>query len=188
MANSAKPPSSPAAGAVSPAPPAEALRQAMRRVASSVAVVTTRLNGVDHGMTVTAFSSVSLDPPMVLVVINTTASLHDPLVQGDGFCLNILDAAQQDIGEAFAKRGAGHSRFATGRWFRPHINGQPAPALALDGAQAWVQCTVDTIVTAGTHSIITGRARAASSAEAGQPLLYLDGAFGRPAWGAPDQP
>ncbi len=188
MANSAKPPTSPTADAEPLTPAAEALRQAMRRVAGSVAVVTTRWNDADHGMTVTAFSSVSLDPPMVLVVINTTASLHDPLVRGDGFCLNILDAAQQDIAEAFARRGAGHSRFATGNWFRPRIDGKPAPALALEGAQSWVECTVDTVITAGTHSIITGRARAASSASAGLPLLYLDGTFGRPAWDTPNRP
>lgn len=162
-------------------PEGHALRQAMRRVASSVAVVTTRRDGVDHGMTVTAFSSVSLDPPIVLVVINTTASLHDPLTRGDGFCLNILDVDQQDIAEAFARRGAGHSRFAAGRWFRPSVAGAPAPALALEGAQAWVQCDVDAVVTAGTHSIITGKVRAAWSADGGAPLLYLDGAFRHPA-------
>jgi len=181
MANIVKPTGSPAAGEETGNPTAEALRQAMRRVASSVAVVTTRRDGVDHGMTVTAFSSVSLDPPMVLVVINTAASLHDPLTHGDGFCLNVLDAAQQDIAEAFARRGAGHSRFAAGNWFRPQIDGEPAPALVLEGAQAWAQCAVDMVVTAGTHSIITGRVLAASAAGAGLPLLYLDGAFGRPA-------
>lgn len=162
-------------------PAAEALRLAMRRVASSVAIVTTRRDGVDHGMTVTAHTSVSLDPPTVLVVINTSASLHDPLTHGDGFCLNILDASQQDIAKAFALRGAGHNRFATGNWILPEINGAPAPALALQGAQAWVQCSVDSILTAGTHSIITGRVNAASSAGDGAPLLYLDGVFCRPA-------
>lgn len=162
-------------------PAAEALRQAMRRVASSVAVVTTRRDGVDHGMTVTAFSSVSLEPPIVLVVINTNASLHDPLTHGDGFCLNILDEAQQDVAEAFARRGAGHSRFATGSWFRPQVDGEAAPALVLEGAQAWVQCAVDTMVTAGTHTVITGVVRAAGHASAGAPLLYLDGDFRRPA-------
>lgn len=158
-------------------PAADALRRAMRRVASSVAIVTTRHGGVDHGMTVTAHSSVSLDPPIVLVVINTGASLHEPITAGDGFCLNILDASQQHVAEAFAQKGAGQGRFATGQWMRPQIGDAPAPALALEGAQAWVQCSVESVITAGTHSIITGRVNAASSATSGGPLLYLDGAF-----------
>lgn len=168
----------PAGPAPEASPPAEALRRAMRRVASSVAIVTTRNGGVDHGMTVTAHSSVSLDPPIVLVVINAQASLHEPLTTGDGFCLNILDAGQQDVAEAFAQKGAGQNRFATGRWMRPLVHNAPAPALALEGAQAWVQCSVASIITAGTHSIITGKVNGAWSASSGAPLLYLDGAFG----------
>lgn len=163
--------------ATQPTAVADDLRRAMRRVASSVAIVTTRRNGEDHGMTVTAYSSVSLEPPSVLVVINTSASLHEPLIHGDGFCLNILDASQQDVAEAFARPGAGHSRFATGDWRRPELVGAPAPALALAGAQAWMQCQVDSIVTAGTHSIVTGRVTAAWAADHGAPLLYLSGGF-----------
>ncbi|MFC0283460.1 flavin reductase family protein [Camelimonas abortus] len=157
---------------------AGALRRAMRRVASSVAVVTTRRDGVDHGMTVTAHSSVSLDPPLVLVVINAGSSLHEPLLRGDGFCLNILDSSQQDVAEAFARPGAGASRFAVGRWRMPETPG--AVALALEGAQAWTQCTVENVTRAGTHSIVTGRVLAAWAAPSGEPLIYLDGAFTRP--------
>ena len=70
--------------------PADALRQAMRRVASTVALVTVRHDTLNHGVAATAVSSVSMEPPSMLVVLNTESSAIAPLLAAGRFCINYL--------------------------------------------------------------------------------------------------
>ncbi len=81
----------------------EEFRNALSRFPSGVTVVTTRgLNGRDHGITVSAFSSLSLEPPRVLICIEKTTGSHEALIESSTFIVNILSTEQKEISERFA--------------------------------------------------------------------------------------
>ena len=86
----------------------------MRRVASTVNVITVCVGGEPMGITATAMSSLSLDPPSLLICINRTASLHSPLEDVSHFCVNVLHRSQEDIAQMFADRSQQALRFASG--------------------------------------------------------------------------
>jgi flavin reductase (DIM6/NTAB) family NADH-FMN oxidoreductase RutF len=146
-------------------------RHAMRTLASAVSVVTTAHEGRRHGMTVTAVSSVSMDPPSLLVCINRAAGLHAPLLATRRFCLNILRADQAELAQAFGGGRAGEQRFALGDW--REAEGLPC----LDGAQANVLCEVDGVFRYATHSIVVGLVTAVRVADVVTPLIYQDGRY-----------
>lgn len=148
-------------------------KAAMRQLAATVTLVTTFEDGAPHGMTATAVSSLSADPPSVLVCINRTASMHGPTERSRYFCLNLLAAYQGDLCQAFgAQRGA--DRFAVGEW-REGPHGLPQ----LTGAAATLFCAVDEALTYGTHTIFIGRIEQVAVDHAAEPLVYQGGAFGR---------
>ena len=123
---------------------------------TGVTVVATRDgDGQPLGLTVNSFTSVSLDPPLVLICINRHANSHDPLLQAGGFTVSILSGAQEDIAARFATRPS-EGRFEGIEW-RPAPSGNPV----LAGCAAWLDCSIHEIVTAGDHTIVLGRLRAA---------------------------
>jgi flavin reductase (DIM6/NTAB) family NADH-FMN oxidoreductase RutF len=146
-------------------------RRAMRRLAATVTIISTAdRRGTRHGMTATAVSSVSADPPSLLVCVNTAASPHDPLLTRGRFCVNVLTTGHEALVSAFAGYLAGEDRFAVGDW-REDDDGVPY----LHGAQCNVFCTVDTVVPFGSHSVVIGRVDAVRVADAVAPLIYADG-------------
>lgn len=148
-------------------------KAAMRQLAATVTLVTTCADGHPHGMTATAVSSLSADPPSVLVCINRTASMHGPTERSRHFCLNLLAAEQAELCDAFGAR-RGLERFDVGEWRRgPH--GLPW----LVGAAATIFCAVDEALSYGTHTIFIGRIEQVEVAGAAEPLVYQGGAFGR---------
>jgi flavin reductase len=150
---------------------ADAFRVTMRRAAAGVAIITTSQGGVDYGMTATAFASVSMAPPMLLIVVNETASLYGPLCKSKRFCINILGADQENIGRRFSTKPSDQSRFQSGQWLRD----AHSPARLLE-ATGWIDCAVDSIVHAATHAIFIGRVIDARSFAA-KPLVYFDGRY-----------
>ena len=153
---------------------ADGFRAAMRRAASGVAVITTTHGGVDHGMTATAFASVSMDPPSVLIVVNRETSLHGPLHASGQFCVNILDEEQSVVAQRFASKPSGQSRFETGAWQR---DGRTPPQLT--GAQARITCRLRETTAVGTHVIFVGDVIDSAAASDGAPLLYLNGSYAK---------
>jgi flavin reductase (DIM6/NTAB) family NADH-FMN oxidoreductase RutF len=134
-------------------------------------VATPDARGVPVGLTVNSFTSVSLDPPLVLVCINRHANSHGPLLAAGGFTVSILSAAQADIAARFAA-GPSDGRFDAVAW-RPAPSGNPL----LAGCVAWLDCTVHEVVTAGDHTMVLGRATAAEWTD--EPaLLFHRGSFG----------
>ncbi len=114
----------------------EEFRSALGRFASGVTVVS--IKGKDnrpHGITVSAFSSVSLEPPLILVCIDKRASLHDHLSEGAHFAVNILAEDQELISRRFASRD--EDRFA-GTGYKEGATGAPL----IDGALAHIECRV----------------------------------------------
>jgi flavin reductase (DIM6/NTAB) family NADH-FMN oxidoreductase RutF len=129
------------------------------------------VTGKDHGMTATAFSSLSLDPPLILVCIDRAASMFEPLAQAQRFAVNILAADQEQVSRAFAAKDV--DRFG-GFLFERGIEDVPI----LVGAHAHLECRVHARHEAGDHTIIVGEVEACAAGEGG-PLLYYRGTYGR---------
>jgi flavin reductase (DIM6/NTAB) family NADH-FMN oxidoreductase RutF len=147
-------------------------REAMRRLAATVNVVTIRTGDGVMGMTATAVSSLSSDPPSLLVCVNQAASMHDSIGKSRQFCVNILHRDQIDIARTFADRSMRDARFATGGWVR---DGDTPPYLP--DAQAVLFCDRGQLIAFGTHSICIGLVRNVRLRSDIHPLLYVDGRF-----------
>ncbi len=144
-------------------------RLALRNFASGITVVTTTSAGQQFGITVSAFTSVSLEPPLILVCIDKRASIHDHLAEGAAFAVNILAADQQDLSQRFASKV--EDRFANVAT-TTDANGSPL----LDGALAHLQCRVVQAYAGGDHTICVGEVEA-TSVKQGKPLAYFDGQY-----------
>jgi len=111
-----------------------ALRAVLGSFASGVTVVTTAVDGWLHGMTANAFSSLSLDPPLVLVCVRKTARMHGLIERGGAFAVNILSEGQEETARYFATRGRpAEAEFAA----IPHVAGVLGLPLLLGTAGAW---------------------------------------------------
>jgi flavin reductase (DIM6/NTAB) family NADH-FMN oxidoreductase RutF len=145
----------------------DAFRSAMRHVAATVYAVTTGHVGERHGILATAVSSLSFEPPSLLVCVNRAASLHEPLACADTFCVNVLGLGSRDIAEVFEK-ARGEDRFAIGDWREEH----GVPVLA--SAQSWFICRTAHRHEFGTHTIFIGQLIDAHHREDAAPLTYYD--------------
>jgi flavin reductase (DIM6/NTAB) family NADH-FMN oxidoreductase RutF len=147
---------------------------AMRRVANSVTVVTTDGLLGRHGATVSAFSSVSADPPAMLICLRAASRIAS-LVTGNGqFCINVLNHDDHAVAEIFAGRSevADMDRFSgVPLAAASHTRG---PVLAT--AVCAFSCRLDNVTTFGSHLVIVGAVEAVCSREA-MPLAYLNGAY-----------
>ena len=146
-------------------------RKAMGGFAAGVTVVTTALDGRLSGTTVSAFSSLSMDPPLVLACLKR-GSRTLAAVQGAGvFCVNILAADQGELAYAFAKSGC-DERFALAA-LEPGATA--APVLA--GCVAVVECALHATHDGGDHEILVGRVASVRINESKPPLVYVRGQF-----------
>ena len=149
-----------------------AFRAVLGRFASGVTVVTTLdRRGRDVGMTVSAFSSVSLDPPLVLICIDHAASAYSALSKAKHFIANILSERQEALARRFAEKDS--NRFDGIGYER----GQNGAAVLLD-VLGYIECEVVARHEAGDHDIIIGSVEAAEAHE-GKPLLYYRGGYAR---------
>lgn len=150
-------------------------RAAMRRLAATVTVLSARnAEGERHGMTATAVTSVSAEPPALLACVNRSAALHAHLALGQTMCINLLQADQQAISNAFSGGLEGEARFSAGHW-QENAEGVPY----LEDAQANLFCAIEAIHAYGTHGIFIGRVTAVRIRPAIDPLLYQDGRYAR---------
>lgn len=150
----------------------DTFRSVLGRFATGITIITTRGDDeLDYGMTASAFSSLSLDPPLVLVCIGHDASMYPVISTATHFTVNVLAAEQEALSRRFAAKdpnrfdGVGYSR------------GKFGPAL-LDEALAYLECRVSQQVDAGDHTIFIGEVESASApAGAAKPLLYYRGGY-----------
>ncbi|WP_300297752.1 flavin reductase family protein [Ferrovibrio sp.] len=164
---------SPNSVAATPVTLEAAFRAAMRRLAATVTVISTRSeSGLRHGMTATAVTSVSADPPAVLACVNRSAALHAQLGLGRRLCINLLHCSQQRLSEVFSGAVEGEDRFAQGEWLS---DAEGVPYLA--DAQANIFCEVEALHAYGTHSICIGRVVQVVCRPDVAPLVYQDGAY-----------
>ena len=149
----------------------DGFRAVLGRFASGVTVVTMAgPDGRDHGMTVSAFCSLSLDPPLVLVCIDRASSMHDQLAVDTPFAVNVLSAGQEAISRRFAT-GDPPNRF-DGLGYQRGMTGAPI----LDDVLAWLEARVSAMHVEGDHTIVVGHVEAAATRNE-RPLLYYRGGY-----------
>ena len=140
-------------------------RQACARYATGITIATTiASDGTPHGFTANSFTSVSLEPPLVLICIDRSANIIDQFRASKYFGINVLSASQEDLSNRFAIRG--YDRFEGVNW-TAGSTGVPL----LEGALARLECGIEKIIEAGDHDIFIGRVLGAEYVE-GEPLLY----------------
>jgi flavin reductase (DIM6/NTAB) family NADH-FMN oxidoreductase RutF len=148
----------------------EEFRTALSRFVSGVTVVTALDNhSRPAGITVSAFSSVSLEPPLVLACINKHASLHDYLVEGIHFAVNILSEDQEHLSRQFASKY--EARF-NGAGYKQGVSGAPL----LEGALAHIECRVVHAYPGGDHTILVGEVESIGVCDH-KPLVYYRGGY-----------
>lgn len=150
----------------------QGFRDAMRRLAGTVTVVTVGRSGDAHGTTATAVTSLSMAPPSLLVCFNRDSRLHPLLSAADRFCVNILHTDNVEVSRLFASPVSSAERFAFGQWV---AEADGAPYLA--NAQASIQCAKDQQIDYGTHTIFIGRVVAVRNREEISPLVYCNGGY-----------
>ncbi len=147
-------------------------RDVMSRLVTGVALVTSRLDGSVHGLTVNAVSSVSLDPPLVLVCLDRSGNSHDPVIASGAFAVSVLASDQEELAHRFT-RGTHRERFA-GVEFRDGASGSPV----LPDALAWLDCAIRAVHPAGDHSIVVGEVLGCGAGK-GDPLVFFRSEYGR---------
>ncbi|MEU1997988.1 flavin reductase family protein [Nocardia gamkensis] len=141
----------------------------MAAVCTPVSVVTAMDGERPHGTTVSAFASLSMRPPMILVALDHGSELLAIIRRTKRFGLNILGSTQPETATAFARKGP--DKFAGISWTT--VAGAPR----LSGAPGWVVCDAASFTEAGDHTVVFADVRDASTGE-GQPLTYFRRAFG----------
>lgn len=147
----------------------QAFKDAMSQLAAAVAIVTTGTDDAPHGTTVSAFMSLSLEPPMVLVSLDKRSSLLAQLGVGAPIGINVLSTEQNALARRFASKGI--DRFAGVEW----AVADGAPKLV--GDHTWVAGTVGRIIEAGDHFLVLVDVHA-TEVNTNCPLLYWQREFG----------
>jgi flavin reductase len=162
------------AGAVTQEFTGRDFRNAVGTFATGVTVVTTRGEEHGYGMTANAFSSVSLDPPLVLVCVMSGSEGAEHIRQNRCFAVNVLSAEQEPISRFFSSKDRPKGRDA----FRdvPHRY-EATGAPILDGVAGYLDCALHVTLQAGDHDIVIGEVRALGVAEASSPLLFYGGGY-----------
>jgi flavin reductase len=142
-------------------------RNAMRRLATTVSVVTCADGDGWYGMTATAVTSVCTQPPALLVCINTATDFYRPLLASGNFCINLLRSPQVQVSQAFGGSLKGAERFEKGNWTL--ARGLPF----LIDAQANLFCKTEVVTNFGTH----GRVDEVRFSKDVAPLVYQDGHY-----------
>lgn len=145
-------------------------RHTMGQLATGVTVVTARVpRGRAVGITASSVTSLSLDPPMLLVCVGRDAVIHDPLLEAERFAVNVLTVDQRELARRFADRS--RQLLEEGEFVL-----SPGGAPLLPGALARIECRRRTDLVAGDHTIVTGTLEWSEVGE-GAPLCYFRGDY-----------
>ncbi|MBF0447819.1 MAG: flavin reductase family protein [Magnetococcales bacterium] len=150
----------------------EKFRLAMRRLATSVSVMTLQDKETRHGITLTSATSISMDPSSMIVCIAKTAAIYASLSEGQGVTISLLTAEQKEVSEAFAWSKKGEDRFTVGEW-----SADPQGRPILKEAQSNLMGKIEKVVPYGTHGVVIISLDAVEIQEQINPLLYMDGTY-----------
>jgi len=144
----------------------------MRRLAATVTLVTTSdADGQRYGMLATSVTSVTMEPPMLLVCVSRSAHIHPALMARKRMCINVLLDEQAELVRAFSSSLPHDERFANVDCENHTTFGLPY----LRDAQALFFCEIDQLVEAGTHSVVLARVLESRAMDAVRPMVYVDG-------------
>jgi flavin reductase len=159
---------------------ATTLRSVLGRFATGVMVLAAGRE-TPCGMTANAFTSVSLDPPLILVCVNRSAAVYKAVVDAGSFAVSVLSAGQEHVARHFADhtrpRGAGE--FGIAGWSPGKVTGAPV----LDDSLAWLECALTNSYEGGDHEIFLGSVLASGFGTASDALLFFGGSFHQPRLG-----
>lgn len=146
----------------------EEFRMALRHFPAGVTIVTVQAGGKRHGLTVSAFASVSAEPPLIMVIIENRHKAYEMLEAPDAvFAVNILGESQRDLSNRFAWV-KDEDRFALGAW-TTKATGAPI----LEDAVAWLDCRIQSRCPAGSHTVYIGEVQASGvPVDDAPPLVY----------------
>lgn len=154
--------------------PQASFRDAMRRLAATVTIISARIGNRRHGITATAVTSLSMEPASLLVCISQSSSMYQLLHDSGHFCVNLLNSEQAALSGFFAGRLPSDERFLHGEW-RDSRHGIPY----LHSAQANVFCIRKRTIAYGSHTIFIGEAEDVRIADEVSPLIYSNGGYCR---------
>lgn len=150
----------------------DGFRHAMRRLATTIALITSGKGDNWTGMAATAVMSVCAEPPTLLTAVNRTASIHPILMAEDLFCVNLLADRHRDLVGIFSGKKKGLERFEDGGW----IAG-PDGIPVLDDALASLVCRTTQRLDVGTHTLFIGEVVNVVNHDEISPLVWVDGSF-----------
>jgi flavin reductase len=164
---------------------AEPFRNSLRGLAASVTIISTQTGGVRYGMVATAVMSLSMEPPSLVLAVNSAASIHGPMKRRNAFVVNILSEWDERVARGFASMN-GENRFAFGAWSARRAGPTDTGELPyLANAQATIFCRIKDAHQSGSHSLFIGEVQDVILGKEKAPLLYCDGTYGAFAAGAP---
>jgi flavin reductase (DIM6/NTAB) family NADH-FMN oxidoreductase RutF len=149
------------------------LREAMRRHAAGVCIVTAAVDGERIGLTVGSLVSVSLEPPLVAFAVGLNSSFHEQLREAGGFAVSVLAADQERLAQHFGRSGMPPLALWAGVETREGDG--PEPLLA--GAVAWLRCRTRAEYPAGDHTIFVAEVLSTELGRDERALVYLRGAY-----------
>lgn len=147
-------------------------RQVLGHFPTGVTVVTAMTDDGPAGMAIGSFSSVSLEPPLVLFCPQKTSTSWNRIKGSGSFCVNILAEDQEDVSRVFASKS--DDKFAEIGWKR---SGNGAPQIT--GVLAHIDCEIHEVLDGGDHDIVVGRVSALEVNHEGGPLVFFRGGYGR---------
>jgi len=150
----------------------DGFRQAMRRLATTIALVTSGSGDDRTGMAATAVMSVTAEPPTLVVAVNRTASIHPILSNAERFCVNLLADRHKDLVGIFSGKKKGLERFESGAW-ATGADGIPI----LTDALASLVCRTTQMVDVTTHTLFIGEVEEVVNHDQISPLVWVDGTF-----------
>jgi flavin reductase (DIM6/NTAB) family NADH-FMN oxidoreductase RutF len=158
-----------------PAERADELRSAMRAWTTGVAIVTAVHEGEQHGMTVSSFASISLDPPLIAISLQTVSRTHELVTRAHAFGVTILAADQLELSERFAGRNEAPGDRLHGIRTETLVTGAPF----IHGGLAFLDCRVQQAIQAGTNTLFLAEVAAVRGNRQALPLVYHDRAYRR---------
>ncbi|WP_328499721.1 flavin reductase family protein [Streptomyces sp. NBC_00457] len=150
------------------------MRRVLGRFTTGVTVVTTG-GATPHGMTANSFTSVSLNPPLVLICVLREAAMHEAVLDRKSFAVSVLSTHQEDLARYFAdrRRPRGIQQFAPIEWSPGRFTGSPVVA----GSLAWLECSLTATYDGGDHAIFVGEVLDMGVRDEHDALLFYDGGF-----------
>ena len=146
-------------------------RLAMRRYIYSVSIMSNKDNADNpNAITVSSVTSISMDPPSLLICINKSSRIHNSIELESKFCINLLNNKQEDLSNICSEEDMYDQRFKDENW---NLDGIPF----LKNAQANIFCKVDKLTSYHTHTIVIGLVEDANYADEISTLTYVDGGY-----------